>query len=95
MQKSYCIYTLQFITQRVWYSLKTRRGLATVLEPLVDSDHIPISGGDVVDIFGGVDAEYNGSDAPETSDPANEAADEPRQHPRLELQLSRDLQHTQ
>ena len=44
------------------------------LDPSKDSHHLPISWSDMVDIFGPIHAEGEGSKAPETSQPADGTA---------------------
>ena len=48
-----------------------------LLNPLVDSNNFPVSWGDVVHIFGSVDAESDWCNAPQAGDPADETAYEP------------------
>ena len=63
----------------------------SLLESLIDTDDCAISGRDMVDIFGGVYTEDDGCNAPETSEPTDETAYEPRQNTTLKLELSSDL----
>ena len=49
------------------------------LQPLVDSNHFPISRSDVVDIFGGIDAQWDECNADAASEPADKTANQPGQ----------------
>ena len=66
------------------------------LDPFVHAHNLPISRSDMDDILGSIDAESNEGDNPTTSsDPADQATDQPRQSATPVLQNCLDLRTDQ